>query len=849
MNILNKLTIKHLKLNKKRTLVTIIGIILSTALMVGIGTLISSFREFMINTTIETSGREHVTINDISYDNYKYIKNNIYVEDTFLRKIVGYSKYDSIVNKAKPYFFIEEVNDNILKDTTLISGRLPKNNSEVVISNHIITNGKVDLKVGDNLKLDIGSRYIYNDKAYQNTPYVENEIYKKEFTKEYKIVGIIERENSEPFSAPGYTIYSKIDESKLNKSDIVTTSIIYKNIKDTVKKTENICKVIKGDVNNCSVDYNNSLLSLSGESSYNNLNDTLFQVITVILILITIGCAIVIYNSFAISVMERKKQFGLFSSIGATKTQLKKTVFFEAFIVSIIGIPIGILSGIFGIYVVLNITNNLLKGVFNGDLTLALYPAFIIIPIIYMIITIIISAYLPAKKASKVSPIESIRLNDDIKIKKKNVKSNKLIRKIFGIEGELAYKNIKRNKKKYRITILSLFISIVLFISFSTFLEYGNQGSRSMLNIIDYDVTLEGRANESDDIYGSALSIEGIDDYSIINLISGKIHIDNKLLTKESRKVFKDIDENINDGITLTVISLDNNSYKDYIKELKLNYNDYKGNTFKPILINKGTIINDDMSTTEFTHFNIKNNYKADIDILYNLENNNEYKRFNSNIYVTKKIPKYVLDYIDNYPVLIVSENMLNLGDFSYGKSLKIKSDEHEKVYEQIKKIVDSSIYSDDYYVEDVTMVMQLENNIVLVVGIFLYGFISLVTLIGITSVFNTINTSIALRRKEFAILRSVGLNKKGFNRMIRFESLFYGLKALIYSLPVSFVIIYIFHRIFGNVISFSEMLIPWTSIIICIIGVFVITFLTMAYSSSKIKKENILDAIREENI
>lgn len=166
----------------------------------------------------------------------------------------------------------------------------------------------------------------------------------------------------------------------------------------------------------------------------------------------------------------------------------------------------------------------------------------------------------------------------------------------------------------------------------------------------------------------------------------------------------------------------------------------------------------------------------------------------------------------------------------------------------RMEKIINTTIQSDNYQVIDITSGIQEAKNLVVVIGIFLYGFITLVTLIGVTSVFNTINTSIALRRKEFAVLRSIGLTPKGFNKMIRFESILYGLKTLLYGLPVSLVIVFIFHKIFGG-ISEGQILIPWTAIIISILGVFIITFLTMMYASKKIKKENILDAIREENI
>ena len=881
MNILNKLTIKHLKLNKKRTIVTIIGIILSTALMVGIGTLFSSFREFLVEQTIANSGKQHATIKNINYDKYKYIKNNLNVKESYLYYPLGYSKLEKGTNEYKPYLFTLYANEEYLKSFTLIKGELPKNENEVVISNHIMTNGGVEYKIGDTLSLEIGDRYgkelIYDESGNsilseekpltQQNPLGEEERLEIKYKKEYKIVGIIERIIDEPYSAPGYTIVSKINEKNISKDQSVNVGIIYKDISDTIKKTEKICNEISSD-GQCEIDYNNSLLSLSGESTYSDLNNTLIGIITVILVLITVGCAIVIYNSFAISVMERKKQFGLFSSIGATKIQLRKTVFYEAFIVSLIGIPIGILSGIFGIYIVLKITNALLPTLFNGTLNLALYPTFIILPIIYMIVTIIISAYLPSKQAAKISPIEAIRLNDDIKVNKRKIRTNKWVRKLFGIEGELALKNIKRNKKKYRITILSLFVSIVLFISFSTFLEYGNTSSEDFLNIQDFDIIASAPNSSNQKVVNQIVKINGIDDYTIVKSLNGNIDIPKNKLTKKALEKINDtgfeFDNNGNFNANVSIYSIDNNSYERYIKDLNLNYNNFKGETFKPILVNTVTYKDNETRATEhFKPFNYSNNENVSFSISKYGNNGEKIKEYkiNSNITVVDKIPNYLGLYFNDYIsfTIIVSEDMYNnlekqiINEFGEYKNnsfieIYIKSEKNENVSKEIAKIINETVNSDNYNVIDITSSMKEAKNLVVVIGIFLYGFISLVTLIGVTSVFNTINTSIALRRKEFAVLRSIGLTPKGFNKMIRFESILYGLKALLYGLPVSLVIVFIFHKIFGN-ISSGQIIIPWNAIIISIVGVFIITFLSMMYASKKIKKENILDAIREENI
>ena len=488
MGILNKLTIKHLTMNKKRTIVTIIGVILSTALMVGIGLIFASLRENTIQDVIANNGRYHTSYYDIAYEKLPILEKNPSISTVFYKHSLGYAYLDGIENDYKPYLQILEVNDSYYEELKFIAGRKPKNQNEFVISEHIKSNGGVTLELGSTITLEYGRRYIdrNGERFYisdrEGLDLEEGEQLEIIGTKTYTIVGIVERSPYEDYSSPGYSVFTTV--GTLETSDLITSYIIFKNNKNIYDKSNDIAenlglkKYEDGDfVFYDNMDTNSALISLYGESQYGNLNDAIVKITAIILSIISVGCIIVIYNSFAISVMERKKLFGLFSSIGATRAQIRKTVFFEAFIIALIGIPLGVLSAYLGIGIVIEIINYLVPELLGYDLVLATYPPLIIVPLLFMVIVIIASAYLPAKRASKVTPIEAIRQNDDIKIKKEKIKTGKWVRKIFGIEGEIALKNMKRNKKKYRITVISLFISIVMFVTFSSLLDYGLRGT------------------------------------------------------------------------------------------------------------------------------------------------------------------------------------------------------------------------------------------------------------------------------------------------------------------------------------------------------------------------------------
>lgn len=854
-------------MNKKRTIVTIIGVILSTALMVGIGLLFASLRDNTIKTTIAHNGSQHFSIQDIEASRLDLLDNNVEIKEYFYKSNIGYASIKS-KNDYKPYLLFTKASQGLLDRLELVDGRLPKDETEVVISNHLKTNGGISYKIGDTLHVNLGKRNIPDaetgetEESLSTKEFVEGETLHTTEEKTYKVVGFVERSYLESYSSPGYLVFTK--EEKLADSDKVDVYVAYKSPKDIYNKGEALARnlgVSKDDLDQ-KLHYNDALLSAYGVSRYSNIMDSMLGLVIIVLSLVSIGCIIVIYNSFAISVMERKKQFGLFSSIGATKKQIRHTVFFEAMLVGIIGIPLGILGAIIGIGTVLMIVNQLLPEAFEFALALSIYPTYIIVPVIFMIVVIVLSAFLPAKKASKITPIEAIRQNDDIKIKGKKLKTPKWIRKIFGVEGELALKNIKRNKKKYRITIVSLFISIVLFISFSGLMEYGISASNDMVVNPDFDLQVSIVSNDEKEvqkILDTVLQNEETKQASLSKSNFVAIQDLEPYLTAEAKSALDNqhvqSSGEMDDIYYIKITALDEKSYQKALSMNKMKNGDAIFlNDTKSIIYKKGNrkvakyrILDKVPESFEFYKISTQEDKetvtKTKMGMIQNVK---EAKKTPFSLEMTSSadtqnviVPSQVFDKIieqtyddrmhQDYNIFIKAPTYKNL----------------EKYFKDLEK--NNSFESLNYY--NVTESMQLQKNMLFVIQLLLYGFITLVTLIGVTSVFNTINTSIALRRKEFAMLRSMGLTPKGFNKILYFESLFFGLKSLLYGIPVSIVITYFISLQVGNMVTFDSFLLPVRSILLAIVGVFIIVFITMMYASAKIKKENILEAIREENI
>ncbi len=877
MKILNKLTQKHLLLNKKRTIVTIIGILLSTALMCGIGLLVSSFREYSIKEVISSSGDYFAAIKNFPVEKLEEIKKNEKISNYYMKAITSYFPVrEATEDRYGTYAKMMKADQNYLDTLLLKEGTYPTKANELILTENSAQALKI--KVGDTISLPIGSLYT-EEEPFKDTGYIPYDVtFQEENTIEYKVVGILQKNQLlyEKWYDQGYgfTIH--------NTEGPTTLYIKTQKAKDIF----NVTKQIEGIDDSISTSYNNSLLSYYGVSKYSNVMSTMTKVIAIILGLISVGCIIVIYNSFAISVMERKKQFGLFSSIGATKGQLRYTVFYEALLVGTIGILLGILSSFLGIGVVLYIINHLIGDLFEASLELSVYPIFLFIPILFMVITVFISAYLPAYQASRVSPIVAIRGNDDIKVNKRKIKTRKWIRKLFHMEGEIALKNIKRNKRKYRITIISLVVSIVLFISFSSLLDK-MLGIDSFVTGVNFDISLSySEASENPKGYEKAhANLEKL--IQMDEVKESTIYYNNNLYyTNREQQYTEEYEEYRRNTQTV----YDNSNFETFLKThpslivTVLAEKDYqnvkKMNNIKedvPLLVNyfEGVLYKDgsrSLVSGKKTNEKITSIPLCDVSkAVTSSENANDYDYSKVvcgkvSIDHIEMITKMPLGNIESTETTIYVNQKLydeiyhslygdQLGWFGVNKDLNmdksyrvyLKVDGYDAIDEWVNNLVDNDLYH-EYFYQNILKEMKQTMNLVFVIKILFYGFITLVTLIGVTSVFNTLNTSISLRKKEFAMLRSMGLTPGGFNRMILFESIFFGIKSLCIGIPVSLVFVYLIGKATDS-ISNSGFVIPVIPILITIVAVFVIVLLTMIYATSKIRHDNILEAIREENI
>lgn len=860
MNLYTSLTLRYLKQNKRRTLVTIIGIILATALICGIGNIYTSFMDYQMRDQIKTSGSFYATFTDIDKEKASVVTKSSGVSEYGYKKNLGSVILDK---KDSTSLDINVFDKNTINSfqITLKKGSYPKNESELIVTQDLLN--KWNKKIGDKITLNLGE-LIYDDMGMISK-------LKNSQKTTFKIVGTLDKApyNSKLFAITGFDINTvnkneKFDVSICTKNpkDIYNTAIsIGKNIglvKEDNPKDESYSYDEQTNLYFKDIEYNEGLLRLLGASSYDNINTTLILIVALVASLVIIATIATIYNSFSIAISERKKQFGILNSIGATKSQIMKLVFLEVFLVSIVGIPIGLLSGTIAIDIVFKVIKTFFSTSMFGELELRVVfsPVVLISSTIIILLTIFISAIIPAINAAKISPLEAIKNSSNLKVGK--IKSSKLVKKIFKTEGELAYKNLRRNKGKFRITLFSLVISIVIFISFNGFVDMFIEANQINYGTITNDLTLyENNLITKEEVQKTIdelKKINGLKDVAINKGYTLNVHVDEKNINKDLRKSLKQSD----------YVGMDNSTYNFFdsklytpgdfsISNIKLSEGKFDKETakaengvilvrysYQESLAKKGKVV--------LTNYKVGDTLNCTV-YSYDSDGNEKQKEVKLKILaITDEILTGDIQYPQtSFGVVAYDDLIHSLGikdDESSSNSYYVATNQEKSTRDEVKKVAEENSLS---VIDSIDEAQKLEQTMN-VMKIFVYGFIVVISLVSVTNIINTISTNINLRKREFAVIKSIGVTPQGFKKMIYMESILYGILSLLYGIPIGICMNVLMNRILEGMIT-VQTLIPYKAILICVVAIFIITFIASYIPLKKISKENIIDNIRQESI
>lgn len=932
MNLMKTLTLKNLKLNRKRTIVTIVGIILATALLSALVTLVSSFQYSMIEYQKQKGGDFHVKFSNVKMSELSEFKNNRNIESTFETMGMGFAKLDGCKNEDKPYAYVMATDEAGFERGCfkLIEGRMAKNEDEIVIPRHLKTNGRIDIKVGDEITLDVGKRYDSNTEGviWENSAYEhEAETLTDIVTKHYKVVGIMERPGygMEDYSAAGYTfvtysdelaaidngtkseadttltVYSRYTQKALRNKDAVTADIIgvdeklfakanNSSVEMTAEESDRFLK----EMENAKYDIymNGFLISYECVFPIDGTFKALFTVATVVALIIILTSVYCIKNSFNISITEKIRQYGMLASVGATRRQIKSSVKTEAAMLGVVGIPVGTMSGILASLILVKVVNALSAGWLNFALSFHTSLPALILAVILSIATIYFSATGSARRAAKVTPLEAIRNTKEIKIKSSKLKTPAIIGRIWGIGGVISYKNIKRNKKKYRTTVTSIVICSVTFIVISYFMSMAFSVVGMSYASVDYNIGINMSCKKDLDIekLSELLSgIEGAKDY----LVGAGYYfdVDKPEYTKEYGEYcgqLYDDREDVSQEFFITV--LNDKSYDKYASDAGV-----KNADTGAILVNKCTFdvyneksskyVKEEMELYKYKAgdtircgYNVYDDASSDDnavegDTESSTEDNSGYvdeETINNGVRktvdvtiagVTDKVPTCYNGY-GNTSLLFMNQkgfeslwadgksgNELKPGNAIYSAYVVAENaDEYQDTLE--KETEENPEYSQiSFYVSNMDKQMRDEKSLFTLLGVFAYGLIVVIALIGITNIINTLSTGMELRSREFATLRSIGMTDKQFAGMVRLESVFISVKALVIGVPlgilINYLLCFIMNRMGGAIIYKP----PYKAIILCIVVVIMLIYAIMKLSMTKLRHNNIIETIKNENL
>lgn len=930
-------TWKTLKENRSRTWVTIVGILLSTALVTAVTVSIASAVYYFERVAVEDVGDWCVRLYEVSENERSRLAEDGRVSGLCSLRSVGYAQTDC-GKEGKPYLFIGAMSEDFAErmPVELIRGRMPEKDTELLLSRQFLANSGQELSPGDSLTLVLGGRladaaenqegveesvdagvWLNQHNPFQGQTSRAPETFVADGrTVTYTVAGIYEEPEFEPSMAPGYTVLTvdaavppAAEEPETVRED--SRELAQEDGREiTQESSRELAQEGNGDSkeagNDCyelwiqlkdlgqaqsfleeqmaqglSGETNWTLLKYQGYSGSSSMK-LIYGMASILMVIVAAGSVALIYNSFSISVTERVRQFGLLKSLGATRRQIMGSVLTEGLMLCIVGIPLGILIGCLGIGATIWGCQELFEAVLGGfseRVSFEVHPTLgaLGLSVGIGLCTVLLSAWLPARKALRLPAIEAIRQNQELRIRPRRVRTSPLTLRVFGLEGMLASKNFKRSRKRYRATVISLFFSIVLFVCANSFCRYLRKSVEDSRNEGTYDLAYymwddpEGLRQ----LYAKLKLLEGVDE----SVLTDSQGVDVVVAPEDQTEAFRR-NHDAEMGTPWAywgVFFIEDEDYRAYLVQNGLDpaiYMDVDHPT---------ALVFDRMTySAEGGSYQVYPVLKEGVQSL-NVIQTRPQEGYGGGVLQMTEQGVQVLYYKDDRegaeePLKVPAEDAAQLIEVKIGMYLEsapwflgdrgrpqmilpasvrdawgMEADwraafflagDADRVYEEMRKLAKETGGA----IANNAQTAKETRALIGLIEVFSTGFLALISLIATTNVFNTISTNVMLRRREFAMLRSIGMTRKGTRRILNYECLLYGCKSVLYAVPVSLGITWVIYDNVKRQGFFTGFYIPWQTVASVASAMFLIVFATMVYADKKLGREELAEEIREEN-
>lgn len=859
MKIINKLTWRHLWVNRRRTVITLFGIIISVAMVTAVFTSVGSLMRSLSDITAAYDGAWHAQYMNLQDKDVQTLSKQKNVKTIGLFADIGQMDCNTKEDSGRNETSIIAGNQNLFAINKMkpATGRLPNNTRELMVTKSYLQRNKLNWKVGDTVTVQTTSypTSAQEAEATGGEPIVEN--------RTFTVCGILEVQNQ----------LTGMDSAFCGMDDTVaggyTAQVQFSPLdNNTPKDIKSAAKALYGEaVNN---DWSDSYiihtdyLMYNGVQMSNEITRALYGFVAIILLIIILASVFMIYDSFAVSYQQRARYLGMLASVGATRVQKRGSVYFEGFILGCIGIPIGILCGIGGIAVTLRaLSDSFMKTVMvaTGD-SIRLHAVvdwkIIVFSVLISALTIFISAWIPAHRASKITPIEALRQTNTVKVKKaKKLKTSRLRQKLFGFEDVLAVKNYKRNAKRSRTVVLALAVSVILFLTTTNFTSMLTTMVDSEYDGMQFDVYES--VNSSD----GPLSVDLVEKLNkevsrVPGIESMRICADNQMMVDGLDKQLTAEAKKANMDRSLNVLGVDNDTFAALAKEAGIDPSVCQDDKIPTgILINRvqvatkekqrlvlnplqgslaGQTLTGSMEGYDSEGNELYAKYTAKVAAQINKEASNLLGSF---MRPTLVVPMH--SYLVHFPPVLAKGNTV-----SYARYY-ITAQDHDRVYTEVSDLLsDTEGISHNGY--DATAQAETMRALRIVVMTFGYGFITLITLISVMNIINTVSSGMEERRREFAMIKSVGMTPKSFKKSIYLENIRYGVMALVWGLPASLGLDFLMYKILGGSFDYGYTF-RWYYYLAAALAVFAVIAIALLYAVDKIKKDNIIETLKRDDI
>lgn len=946
MNIMNRLTWKSMLENRTRTIVTIIGIVLSAALFCGITTLGASILSYLIDLQIAVGGDYYVSATVQSFDDAEDIKKNNYADSIAEAQILGVSNFFGFEFRTQSGMIIagDRTFYQSRPSLTAKEGRLPQNSSEIAIDECLMQTLRdmgYPTELGSKIELPV-------------TPYIEamqqGDPNEEVFTVAVTLVGIVPQEVYDTAQITPYDngylacIYTTLDE---NTPDAIYHDLYLKTA--TPFQALNLATEVGGKLNY-------DLLQYYGISKAYNITVAVLSIVSAVIVVIMLGTVSMISNAFSISVSQRTKEFGLLSSVGATRKQLRKSVQAEATILCILGIPLGLLLGFVATALLLKYSGSTVESMLATTktgimLTAMANPVSFLSAALISAATVFLSALLPSRRATKITPLDAIRQAKDYNVAHGTVRASQKRWEMGRISANMAKKYYRTSRKKYRSIVAALAVSVVLFMSASGISIAIGAAADIMDNSENYDFIVSVNPADSDNFEQlrnhksvSHAVLRNEDYFHAIILDSYESEERQSILASDDGPGISAA--NFWRTNTSRMYYLEDDAFRSFLEEYGVDpapYFDAK-NPLAVVFCHE-TIISKEVEENKWENYHV--NFAPFKDSVASITLTPDDPDVGTWIKEQIKAQGYDEAFPESggydvlpdgrmvYRAVYAGYNILSQGD-GVGELIKAGEDQTFTFLAVDEMDEDGTIATRFYLFDEATgttakeATAQIANNnttmgigaqiygvpyglpqeavdfcfltmlrplsmcpveqtdsvqmcistkdyqatidflnhppagvdvgyydclgeqyqmrqIKKLIDVFSYTFAGVMMLICVANVFNTISTNILLRRKDFGMLRSLGMSNRNIRAMVAREILTCGFRALCWSLPVGLCLNITVQLIVQNM-AYGVSAAPWASLAVAIGIVLVVMGSSMFYALTRIRKDNPIDAIRMEN-